>query len=156
MTSTLKAGLRRCAVPYRAAGERRAADMMNRCLPYILVAVGGSLGAIARYILSRWVGTLVEGRFPLGTFLINVSGSFFLGLLGAVITQKAMPNADALRLALGVGFLGAFTTFSTFEYETHSLFEDGVWVTALMYIFLSLFVGLVAVRLGVVVVKSWF
>lgn len=129
---------------------------MNRLLPYVLIAVGGSLGANARYIVSRWVGTLVEGRFPLGTFLINVSGSFCLGLLGAVIAQKAMPNADALRLLLGVGFLGAYTTFSTFEFETHSLFEDGVWLTALTNIFASLFVGLIAVRLGVVAAKTWF
>jgi CrcB protein len=76
--------------------------------------------------------------------------------LGAVIAQKALPNADALRLALGVGFLGAFTTFSTFEFETHALFEDGVWLTAVTNMFLSLFVGLVAVRFGIVAAKTWF
>jgi CrcB protein len=102
------------------------------------------------------VGNLIEARFPLGTLLINVSGSFLLGLLGTVLTQKAVPNADPLRLALGVGFLGAFTTFSTFEYETHALFDGGVWMTALTNIFLSLFAGLVAVRLGIVAAGSWF
>jgi CrcB protein len=129
---------------------------MERFLPYLLVGLGGFVGANARFVTARWVGSLMEGRFPLGTFLINVSGSFLLGLLGAVIAQKALPNADALRLALGVGFLGAFTTFSTFEFETHALFEDGVWLTALTNIFLSLFVGLVAVRFGMVAARTWF
>ena len=61
-----------------------------------------------------------------------------------------------MRLAIGVGLLGAFTSFSTFEYETHALFEDGVWLTALTNIFVSLFVGLLAVRAGLVVAKTWF
>jgi CrcB protein len=129
---------------------------MERLLPYVLVGVGGFVGANARYVTAKWVGSLVEGRFPLGTFLINVSGSFLLGLLGAVIAQKALPNADALRLALGVGFLGAYTTFSTFEFETHALFEDGVWLTAVTNMFLSLSVGLLAVRFGIVAAKTWF
>ena len=76
--------------------------MIRRLLPFLLVAN-------ARFLVARWVGTLIEGRFPLGTFLINVSGSFVLGLLGAVVTDRVVPNADALRLALGVGFLGAYT-----------------------------------------------
>jgi CrcB protein len=125
-------------------------------MPYLLVGAGGFLGANARYLLARWVGILVEARFPLGTFLINVGGSFLLGLLGSLIVQKALPNADALRLALGVGFLGAFTTFSTFEFETNALFEDALWLTALANVFLSLFLGLVAVRLGAVAGKAWF
>jgi CrcB protein len=128
---------------------------MERLLPYVLVGLGGFAGANARYVIAKGVGSLVEGRFPLGTFLINVSGSFLLGLLGAVIAQKALPNSDALRLALGVGFLGAYTTFSTFEFETHALLEDGVWLTAMANMFLSLFVGLVAVRLGIVAARTW-
>ncbi len=102
------------------------------------------------------MGGIVEGRFPLGTFLINVGGSFVLGLLGAVLAQRAVPHADALRLAVGVGFCGGFTTFSTFELETHALLEDGAWLTALGNVVLSLVAGLVAVRLGVVAAKSWF
>ena len=129
---------------------------MERLLPYLLVGLGGFVGANARFVTAKWVGSLVEGRFPLGTFLINVSGSFLLGLLGAVIAQKALPNADALRLALGVGFLGAYTTFSTFEFETHALFEDGIWLTAVTNMFLSLFIGLLAVRFGIVAAKTWF
>ena len=129
--------------------------MLERATPYLLVGLGGLLGANARYVMARFVGSAVETRFPLGTFLINVSGSFLLGLLGAVLVQKSVPNADALRLALGVGFLGAFTTFSTFEYETLALLDDGSWLTALANVFLSLFVGLAAVRLGIVAGKAW-
>ncbi len=128
---------------------------MQRLLPILLVGAGGFVGANARYVVAKWVGGAVEGRFPLGTFLINVSGSFLLGLLGALIAQKAVPGADNLRLALGVGFLGAYTTFSTFEFETHALLEDGLWWTAVGNVLLSVFVGLVAVRLGIVVAKAW-
>ena len=129
--------------------------MMERLLPYLLVGVGSFIGGNARFVLARWVGGIVEGRFPAGTILINVSGSFVLGFLGALLAQRAVANADALRLAIGVGFCGGFTTFSTFEFETHALFEDGAWLTAVTNIFLSLFAGLVAVRLGVVAAKSW-
>jgi CrcB protein len=98
---------------------------------------------------------MFETRFPLGTFVINISGSFLLGVLGTLVAQKVMPNAESLRLALGVGFLGAFTTFSTFEFETHALFDDGSWLTATTNMFASLFVGLLAVRAGIVVAKTW-
>lgn len=130
--------------------------MMQRLLPFLLVGVGGFLGANARYLTAKWVGTLIAGRFPLGTFLVNISGSFLLGLLGGVLAGRLVPQSDNVRLALGVGFLGAFTTFSTFEFETHALFEDGIWLPALTNIFVSLFVGLLAVRAGLVVAKAWF
>jgi CrcB protein len=128
---------------------------MARLMPYLLVGVGGFIGANARFVVARLVGALFETRFPLGTFVINVSGSFFLGVLGTLVAQKVMPNSESMRLALGVGFLGAFTTFSTFEFETHALFDDGSWVTATTNMFASLFVGLLAVRAGIVVAKTW-
>jgi CrcB protein len=130
--------------------------MMRNWLPYLLVGTGGSLGAIARYVTARWVGTWIDGRFPLGTFLVNMTGSFLLGLLGGVLAARLVPRADDVRLALGVGFLGAFTTFSTFEFETHALLEDGAWLPALANVLLSLFLGLLAVRVGLVAAKSWF
>lgn len=129
--------------------------MTERLIPYLLVGVGGFIGANARFVVARWVGGVFEARFPLGTFLINVGGSFLLGLLGGLLALKGGPNSDALRLALGVGFLGAFTTFSTFEYETHALLEDGVWLGATLNVVLSVVVGLVAVRLGLLAAR-WF
>jgi CrcB protein len=128
---------------------------MSSLRPFVLVGVGGFVGANARYVVARLVGALVETRFPLGTFFINVSGSFLLGVLGAIVAQKASPGSEAMRLALGVGFLGGFTTFSTFEFETHALFDDGSWLTAITNMVASVFAGLVAVRAGIVVAKAW-
>ena len=128
---------------------------MAALMPYLLVGLGGFIGANARFVVARLVGAMFETRFPLGTFVINISGSFLLGVLGTIVGQKVMPNAEAMRLALGAGFLGAFTTFSTFEFETHALFDDGSWLTATTNMFASLFVGLLAVRAGIVVAKTW-
>jgi CrcB protein len=123
---------------------------MTTLMPYLLVGLGGFIGANARFVVARLVGALFEN-----TFVINVSGSFLLGVLGTLVAQKVMPNSESMRLALGVGFLGAFTTFSTFEFETHALFDDGSWLTATTNMFTSLFVGLLAVRAGIVVARTW-
>lgn len=128
---------------------------MSTLLPYLLVGVGGFLGANARFLVARGVGVLFDTRFPLGTFVINVSGSFLLGVLGIILAQKMMPSSEAVRLALGVGFLGAFTTFSTFEFETHALLEDGSWLLASANMAGSLFVGLLALRAGMVMARTW-
>src|SRR5438552_13759701 len=128
---------------------------MSMLLPYLLVGVGGFIGSNARFLVARVVGALFETRFPLGTFVINISGSFLLGILGALVAQRVMPNSESMRLALGVGFLGAFTTFSTFEFETHALFDDGSWLTATTNLFASVFVGLVAVRAGIIAARTW-
>ena len=128
---------------------------MAALMPYLLVGLGGFIGANARFVVARLVGAMFEMRFPLGTFVINISGSFLLGVLGTLVAQKVMPNSESMRLALGVGFLGAYTTFSTFEFETHALFDDGSWLTATTNMFASLFVGLLAVRAGIVVAKTW-
>ena len=105
--------------------------------------------------MARVIGAMFDTTFPLGTFVINVSGSFLLGVLGTVVVQKVMPGAESMRLALGVGFLGAYTTFSTFEFETHALIDDGSWLAAATNMFGSLFIGLVAVRAGIVLARTW-
>jgi len=128
---------------------------MSSLMPFLLVGIGGFIGANARYVVARAVGAIFETRFPLGTFVINVGGSFLLGVLGTVIADRVFPSSEAMRLALGVGFLGAFTTFSTFEFESHALIEDGSWLTATTNMFASLFLGLLAVRAGIVVAKAW-
>lgn len=126
---------------------------MSGCL---LVGLGAFAGGITRYLLARQIGAMAETRFPLGTFVINVSGSLLLGLLGGFLAQRPSPHADALRLALGVGFCGGFTTFSTFALETDLLLATGAWLWAVANMAFSLVAGLFAVRLGALAARSWF
>jgi len=93
--------------------------------------------------------------FPYGTFCINVSGSFLVGVILTLLAERAIPYGNEIRLAAAVGFLGAYTTFSTFEYECHALLEDGEWLLALVNMVGSLALGLLAVRVGVAVAKRW-
>ncbi len=129
---------------------------MRQFLPYLLVGVGGFLGANARFLIGTWVGVTFGTRFPLGTFVVNVSGCFLIGILGTLIMERLVSRPDHVQLLLAIGFLGAYTTFSSFEFENHALFMDGEWLTAAANITLSVLFGLVAVRLGVVVAKAWF
>jgi CrcB protein len=113
----------------------------------LLVGCGGFLGAVARYLVGAGVGRLWRGAFPLGTFVINVSGSFILGLFGTwVLTRGGFPQG--LRLAVATGFVGAYTTFSTLEFEALGLFSRGRHALALGYVLGSLVAGFGAVALG--------
>ena len=145
--------LQQCVAPRRSA--LRVTIEGGDVMPYLLVGLGGFVGANARLVIARLAGAAVETQFPLGTFIVNVSGSFLLGILGAVIAEKLTPQSEAMRLALGVGFLGGFTTFSTFAFETHALLENGSWLTAALNIVASVFVGLIALRAGTVLAKAW-
>lgn len=91
--------------------------------------------------------------FPLGTFVVNISGSFLISLLMSLFTERFMVNPQ-LRLFLVIGFLGAYTTFSTFEYETGNLVKDGEWSIALANVILSVIAGFVALKFGETIAKS--
>lgn len=113
------------------------------------VGLGGFLGANARYWLGGWAQARWGTAFPWGTFLVNVTGSFLLGLLMALLAERlSMPRAPTLRLGIAVGFIGAYTTFSTFTYETLALAGTQGWVRAAVNAFGSLAAGLAAVLLG--------
>ena len=112
------------------------------------IGLGGFAGALARYWLSGWIAAHAGVVFPFGTFVINLSGSFALGLLLALFEQQA--GSPAARLALGTGFLGAYTTFSTFTYETIRLIEEGSLLLATLNVVGSVVLGLGAVLAGVV------
>ena len=115
-------------------------------LKYVAVGVGGFLGAIARYALGTYIGGRYGLRFPLGTFIINVSGSFLIGL---ILTLLARTTASAYwRYLIPIGFIGAYTTFSTFEYETLRAIQEGQLMTGFLNVALSLVVGFVAVWVG--------
>ncbi|HLZ23909.1 MAG TPA: fluoride efflux transporter CrcB [Ktedonobacterales bacterium] len=115
----------------------------------LLVAAGGALGAVGRYLLGAWIAARVSPDFPWGTFLINVSGAFLIGVVFGLVTE-GMLSAEA-RLFLAVGVLGGYTTFSTFSYETLELLTDGNIEAFLLNGAGQLIAGLVAVYLGLIV-----
>ena len=112
-----------------------------------LIGAAGAVGALARYHLQGLVHRLYGGPFPLGTFVVNISGCFVLGVLFSALTERFTVNGD-LRAALTVGLLGAYTTFSTFALETVGLGEAEKLGFAVLNVVLSVAVGLVAVRIG--------
>ena len=114
---------------------------------WMLVTVGGGAGALARYWLSGWVNTAFTGFFPLGTLVVNLLGSFLLGF--GMQTMEVVPVSAEVRTMATIGFLAAFTTFSTFSYETVTLLRDGDWTRALLYTGLSVVLGLIAVFIGI-------
>jgi len=115
-------------------------------LKYVVVGVGGFLGAIARYMLGAYIGSRYGVRFPYGTFVINVSGSF---LVGFILTLLSRTTASPYwRYLIPIGFIGAYTTFSTFEYETLRAVQDGQAITGLLNVALSVIVGFAAVWAG--------
>jgi fluoride exporter len=118
-----------------------------------LIGIGGFIGAVARYGMAVWIGQRWGRSFPLGTFIINVSGSFLIGLLMTLFTERFLVNPQ-WRLFMVVGFLGAYTTFSTFEYETGTLLRDGEWLIAGMNVVFSVLAGFAALKLGEVIAKS--
>lgn len=114
---------------------------------FIAVGCGGAFGAMLRYAIGL-IFAKTFAPFPFATFFINILGSFLIGLLAVLFTEK-FPENENLRLLLTVGFLGAFTTFSTFELETFELIRAKQMTTAFLYVAASFAVGLVAVFSGI-------
>jgi CrcB protein len=115
---------------------------------YLMVGLGGFLGSIARFWLGGYIGGRMGTRFPYGTFVINISGSFVIGFIMTLLTEHAhwSPN---WRYLVPVGFIGAYTTFSTFEYETLRSVQEGQWIVAMLNVVLSVILGFAGVWLGV-------
>lgn len=113
-----------------------------------MVCVGGALGSILRFWLGSYIGSRTGTRFPYGTFVINVTGSFLIGLVFALLTAKTdwSPN---WRCLIPVGFIGGYTTFSSFEYEALRTIQDGQLGLGLLYVALSVCFGFIAVWGGV-------
>ena len=120
---------------------------------YLVVLAGAGLGGLARYIAGSWIMVKYGGRFPLGTFFINVSGSFLIGVLMTLLTERLDPHPN-WRLFLVVGILGGYTTFSSFEYETYQAVRDGERWMGLLYVVGSVLLGYVGVWLGAVLAAA--
>ena len=119
---------------------------------YVLIAIGGALGSIARY----WVGSTVSGRlgskFPYGTLIINLTACVILGFVLTYLGRRAEVDAS-WRFLIPVGFIGAYSTFSTYEWETLSTLRSGAFLLAALYALGSLLLGLIAVWAGTLLAK---
>jgi CrcB protein len=117
------------------------------------VGLGGFVGANARYLMSGWVASRFGATFPYGTYVINVTGSFILGFFLAFAEDRAWV-APSLRLLFAVGFVGAYTTFSTFEYELIRLLQERELLLGGLYLIGSVLTGGIAVVLGMALGSS--
>ena len=121
------------------------------------VAIGGAVGAVLRYQLGRgmtaWLGPNAINAFPWATLTANIVGSLAMGLLAGWLARHGSGEGEQIRLLLGVGLLGGFTTFSAFSLEMMSLVERGHVLTAVSYAGVSIFAGLAALYLGIVAMR---
>ena len=130
--------------------ERKGVETL---IKYLAVAVGGAVGAMARYYLGNSFWSRIAAPFPTATFVINVTGSFILGFFLTLATER-INIGPHLRLAVAVGFVGAYTTFSTFEYETARLIEERGYLLAFLNVSLSFIVGFAAVWSGIIAARK--
>lgn len=111
-------------------------------MTYVLVAIGGAAGSLVRYSLGKFINERSKSDFPIGTFIINITGATLLGVVSTIGVSNDM------MLLLGEGFLGAYTTFSTFMYEGFNLFQEREKLNAFIYILCSLILGVLGYALG--------
>ena len=136
-----------------AGDERHGREGEALVARFLLICLGGAIGTGARYMVAIWAARTAGAGFPLGTLLVNVTGSFLLGVLMQLSLSTQMISADA-RLIVGTGILGGFTTYSTFNYETLALIREEAWGIALLNLAATLIGCLLAGALGVLAVRS--
>jgi CrcB protein len=118
-------------------------------LKYLMVGIGGCLGSVLRFWVSSYIGGRMGTRFPYGTLVINITGSFLVGLAFALLTAKTQWSPN-WRYLIPIGFIGGYTTFSAFELETLRTIQDGQLELGLLYVATSVIIGFVAVWGGMV------
>jgi CrcB protein len=122
-------------------------------LKYLMVGIGGAIGSVLRFWLGSYLGSKLGGRFPYGTFVVNISGSFLIGVVITMFAERMQLSAN-WRYLIPIGLIGGYTTFSAFEYETFRLFQDGEILIAALNVVLSVIVGFAGVWGGAIVGKS--
>ena len=120
---------------------------------YLMIALGGAAGAVARYQLAAIVQARIPAGFPLGTFVVNVSGCLVMGVAMTLLTERVVVHPN-WRFLIPIGFIGAYTTFSTFELETFRAISEGSWVIGVGNVVASVVVGYIALWLGVVAARA--
>lgn len=121
-------------------------------MTYVLISAGAVAGANLRFLVDGWVADRLGASFPYGTLVINVTGSFLIGLILTIAAERMVP--PWVRTALAIGFLGSYTTFSTFSYETVALVQDGALLRAALNVAVSVGVALIGVYAGTVLARA--
>ena len=116
---------------------------------YAMIAIGGALGALARYELAAMIQARIPAGFPWGTFVVNITGCLIMGIAATVLTDRLVVHPN-WRFLIPIGFIGAYTTFSTFEYETFRAVTEGAWMIGALNVVASVVAGYAALWLGVV------
>jgi fluoride exporter len=129
--------------------ERIATGFMK----YLIVGLGGALGSVLRFWLGTYVGGRLGTRFPYGTLFINITGCFLAGMVVTVLAERTHWDAS-WRYLIPIGFIGGYTTFSAFAYETFRLFKDGELTTAALNVMLSVVVGFAGVWAGAIAAQA--
>jgi CrcB protein len=122
-------------------------------MKYALILLGGGIGSLARYLAGTAIMSRYGGRFPLGTLVINVTGSFLVGLIMTLLTEQFQPSPN-WRPLLVIGFLGGYTTFSSFEWESYSAMRDGAFWIGFANVAGSVTLGYAAVWLGMLLARK--
>lgn len=123
-------------------------------LNIVYVAIGGMFGSVMRYLMMTWIGRGLGNEFPYSTLIVNVSGSFLMGILVGWLARVLPSNAGDLRLLLAVGVLGGYTTFSSFSLDAITLFEEGKIVAMASYIVCSVTLSLAGLIAGLYLMRS--
>jgi CrcB protein len=151
LIAAARMGLARVArLPSNRLGIQQGVAVATALLPYLAVGIGAFLGANARFLVAGWAADRLGTAFPYGTLVINVSGSFAIGLFLTLIGGRFV-TPPIVRLFIAVGFLGGYTTFSTYAFESLALLQARASVAALLNVVGSVILGLLAVVLGSIV-----
>ena len=115
---------------------------------WLAVAIGGALGSVARYALSSWIFDITSHKFPYATLIVNVAGSFVMGILFVIVVERAALPAE-MRSLLMIGFIGAFTTFSAFSLDALGLWQNGHVLMSVIYMITTVILCLVAISTAI-------